>query len=87
MVNYRVGGELSKVKYIADEIKECWQVTISDDIRMASRIKVENIYVYCMNYKRGNNIFHVWKPIPSWKICIPFVESKSNQLNYSYPNQ
>ena len=52
MVNCHVAGKLSKVKDITDEIKECCQVTTSDDIRMASRIKIKNIYVYCMDYKK-----------------------------------
>ena len=52
MVNCHVAGKLSKIKDITDEIKECCQVTTSDDIRMASRIKIKNIYVYSMDYKK-----------------------------------
>ena len=46
------GRKIVKGKHITDEIKECCQVTTSDDIRMASRIKIKNIYVYCMDYKK-----------------------------------
>ena len=41
-----------KVKDITDEIKEHCQVTKSDDIQMASQIKIKNIYLYCMNCKK-----------------------------------
>ena len=52
MVNCHVASKLPKVKHITEEIKERYQATKSNDIRMASRIKIKNIYVYCMNYKK-----------------------------------